>query len=172
MSDTIPQGIPRCAINLLARPEWFADPSVVYRVKLAPANWLARLISDPRVNNSSVSAITLGRTIYYRELDRFDPHTPEGLALLAHEIKHVEQYEQDRLVMFNFNYVWAFLRKGYGKNIPYEAVAYALQNTVVEHLRREFAANTGLASCQEKAPPHTPNLAFVKSRPGRFHIPV
>lgn len=171
MSETIPQGVPRCAINLLARREWFADPKVVNRVRLAPANWFARLISHPRVNKSRVSAITLRRTIYYRKLDRFNPHTPEGLALLAHEIKHVEQYEQDGTLTFNFNYIWAFVRKGYGKNIPYEAAAYALQNTVVEHLQREFAANADQASCREKAPPHTPNDAYVKSRPGRFHIP-
>jgi hypothetical protein len=157
---------------LLARPEWFADPDVIQRVRLAPANWFARLISHPRVNKSDVSAITLRRTIYFRKLNRFSPHTPRGLALLAHEIKHVEQYERDGLLRFNFNYIWAFLRRGYGKNIPYEAAAYALQNTVQEHLQREFKANASSDPCREMAPPHTPNGAFVKARPGRFHIPI
>ena len=171
MND-LPAKIPACAVNLLARKEWFADLTVFERVKLSKTTSVARLLSDPRVNRSDVSAITLRRTIYYRKLDRFDPHTPKGLALLAHEIKHVGQYERDGLARFNFNYIWAFLRRGYGRAIPYEAQAYALQYTVRDHLEREFAANAGLHNCKQMVLPHDPNTAFVKARPARFHIPM
>jgi hypothetical protein len=156
----------------LAREEWFDDPGVVERVKLSRARWYARLLSSPRINRSDVSAITLRRTIHYRKPDRFNPHTPEGLALLAHEIKHVEQYLRDGWIRFNLNYVRAFLRGGYGKSIPYEAEAYALQDAVVEHLQDEFTANQGTDPCQEMNTPHTPNDSFVKAKPGRFRIPV
>jgi hypothetical protein len=101
MSGSIPDRIPACAVNLLARKEWFSDPTVVERIKLSKARWYARLLSNPRINRSNVSAITLRRTIHFRRLDRFNPHTPEGLALLAHEAKHAEQYERDGLIKFN-----------------------------------------------------------------------
>jgi hypothetical protein len=169
---TIPQGIPRCAISLLAREQWFPDHDVLTRIRLAPASRFAQFVSSPRFNKRSVSAITLGKTIYYRKSDRFDPHTPRGLALLAHEAKHVEQQERDGIVWFHIIYLLDYRRFGYGRQIRYEKEAYALQDKVIEHLVKEFAANTGNAPCCEMAAPHTPNDTFVKSTPGRFYFPV
>jgi hypothetical protein len=172
MNNTIPEGIPRCAMTMLAREEWFADIDILEKITLAPATWFARFVSSPRFNRRSVSAITLGHTIYYRKLDRFDPHTARGLALLAHEAKHVEQQERDGVVWFHINYLLDYRRYGYGKKIRYEKEAYALQDKIMAHLVKEFTANAGQRPCREMAPPHTPNEAFVKSTPGRFYFPV
>jgi hypothetical protein len=172
MNAAIPQGIPRCAINLLAREQWFSDPDVLTRIRLAPANRVAQFVSSPRFNKGNVSAITLGHTIYYRKLDRFDPHTSRGLALLAHEAKHVEQQERDGIVWFHLIYLLDYRRFGYGRKIRYEKEAYALQDKVMAHLVKELAANAGSAPCCEMAVPHTPNDAFVKSTPGRFYFPI
>jgi hypothetical protein len=167
MSNSLPETIPACALNLLAREEWFADPQVTERVKLAEPNWLARIITSPPFNRGDVSAVTLGHTIYYRKQERFDPHSTAGLALLAHEAKHVEQYEREGLIKFCAKYVLAFLSKGYGRSIPFEGEAYELQEKVKTHLESEFADNHGHASCQEMGPPHTPNGAYVKATPER-----
>jgi hypothetical protein len=165
MSDSLPEKIPTCALNLLAREEWFADPQVLSRVKLAEPNWLARLLTSPPFNRGDVSAITLSHTIYYRKLDRFNPHTAGGLALLAHEAKHVEQYEREGLLKFCVKYVWAFVFKGDGRSIPFEGEAYDFEDKVEAHLETEFADNQGRDPCQEMGPPHTPNDAYVKATP-------
>lgn len=167
MSNSLPEKIPACAINVLAREEWFADPQVLARVKLAEPNLLARIITSPPFNRRKVSAVTLGHTIYYCKRERYDPHSPDGLALLAHEAKHVEQYEREGLVKFCAKYVLAFLSKGYGKSIPFEGEAYQFEGKVETHLEQEFADNQGRASCQEMGPPHTPNGAYVKATPER-----
>src|SRR5512134_2887359 len=44
MSSQIPRRIPRCAVNLLARAEWFADPLVVSRARLGEAKGIPRLL--------------------------------------------------------------------------------------------------------------------------------
>ena len=165
MSDSPPEKIPACALNVLAREEWFADPQVLSRVKLAEPNWLARIITSPPFNRGDVSAVTLGHTIYYRKLQRYDPHATEGLALLAHEAKHVEQYEREGLLKFCVKYVLNLLRYGNGREIPYEEEAYELEKRVETHLEREFADNQGRNTCQEMGPPHTPNGAYVKATP-------
>jgi len=165
MSNSLPGKIPACALNLLAREEWFTDPQVITRVKLAEPNWLARIITSPPFNRGDVSAVTLGHTIYYCKQERYDPHSTEGLALLAHEAKHVEQYEREGLVKFCAKYVLAFLSKGYGRSIPFEGEAYEFEEKVEAHLLQEFTDNPGRASCQEMGPPHTPNSAYVKATP-------
>ena len=110
MSEKLPQRIPACAVNMLARPEWFADPEIVTRVQLTEASRIARFISSKRFAGTGVSAITLGHTIHIRKPERYNPHTPSGLALLAHEIKHVEQYEQHGPLGFYTRYLWDYAR--------------------------------------------------------------
>src|SRR5262249_44322675 len=48
-----------------------------------------------------VRAVTLGNHIYMR-LGRYDPSTPEGLALLGHELFHVGQYRNGMTVISYF----------------------------------------------------------------------
>ena len=162
MSDKLPAKIPACAANLLARPEWFADPEIVNRVKLTEASRIARFLSSKRFANTEISAITLGHTIHIRKPEKYNPHTPSGLALLAHEIKHVEQYEQGRL-RFYPRYLGDYIRGGY-KKVRFETEAYAFDQMVENHLKDEFRANSD-APCQEQTDPHTPNDAFAKIKP-------
>ncbi|HPH96229.1 MAG TPA: DUF4157 domain-containing protein [Anaerolineaceae bacterium] len=44
-------------------------------------------------------ATVLGRTIYFRE-SYYDPTTPAGLGLLAHEVMHVKQTKEAGLLFF------------------------------------------------------------------------
>jgi|GEM_PF-1008702 len=174
MSTRIPRQVPACAVNLLARPEWFSDPAVVARATLAEANALARFLSSPRFSGTeNIWAITLGNTIYIRLLEMYDPHTPVGLALLAHEIKHVEQYEREGLVSFFAKYVQSYAGKGgYSSAVNFETEAYEFQKQVEAHLTQEFANNPGIACCQEMTDPHTPNPNFFKTVPAVFRFPA
>ncbi|MCP4536405.1 MAG: DUF4157 domain-containing protein [Chloroflexi bacterium] len=163
MSDKLPAKIPACAANLLARPEWFADPEIVDRVQVRKASRFARFISSKRFANTEISAVTLGHTIHMRKPEKFDPHSPSGLALLAHEIKHVEQYEQRGRLKFYTSYLWDYARGRY-KKVSLEKQAYEFDKVVEDHLKDEFRANSD-APCEEQADPHTPNDAFAKIKP-------
>jgi hypothetical protein len=168
MTDLIPERIPDCAVRLLARPEWYVDPDVVRRAKLKLATGVVAFLSSERFSKGRTKAITLGKTIYFCGAEQFQPHTPNGLALIAHELKHIEQYERDRLLGFYARYLWGYLRYGYGKDIGYESTAYALEAVVRTHLRQEFDTNTGQNPCLQMGEPHTPNPAFVLQTPVRF----
>jgi hypothetical protein len=170
MAYPIPAKIPPCAAKMLARPQWYADPGMVARAKLAPANWFARLLSSPTFAKVKIDAITLCKTIYFRDLDCYDPHTIEGLALLGHELKHVEQYERYGFFSFYFRYLTSYLKGGYGENVPMEAEAYALQRQIDSHLRSEFYANPGRHHCVEMADPHTHNQKFALQISSPFHF--
>jgi hypothetical protein len=63
---------------------------------------------------STVSGITLGRTIWLA------PAAPFAPELLLHELRHVHQFQEDRA--FPLRYVWRSLRHGYLGN-PYESDA-------------------------------------------------
>lgn len=147
MPTQIPDRVPECAANLIARPEWFHDPSIVLRVNLRQATGFARFLSSSRFAKRAIVAITLGHTINFREKDGFNDQTAAGLALLAHELKHVEQIERDGLVRFYVNYLRDYLRYGYGEKIAYEGEAYALQRQIRLHLKREFSDNHPIHPC-------------------------
>jgi hypothetical protein len=168
MSELIPERIPDCAERLLARGEWYADPGVVRRTKLKLASGLAAFLSSERVSKVKTKAITLGRTIHFCDADHFQPHNAKGLALIAHELKHVEQFERYKPVKFYAKYLWGFIRHGYGKEIDIEATAYALEAAVKAHLRDEFTANAGRNPCLQMDEPHTPNPEFALTVPARF----
>ena len=159
----LPVKIPPCAVSMLTRPGWFADVGVIGRARLGEATGLAWLISSRFFAHQPIAAITLGHKISFRMLDNYDPHTAWGLALLAHEIKHVEQYEKDGWFRFYVKYIWAYVLHGYGPLVPFEAEAVEFQRQVEEHLTAEFESNPGCQICQEMDEPHTPNAAFVKS---------
>jgi len=63
---------------------------------------------------STVSGITLGRTIWLA------PAAPFAPELLLHELRHVHQFQEDRA--FPLRYAWRSLRHGYLDN-PYETDA-------------------------------------------------
>ncbi len=167
----LPEKVPPCAVNMLARREWFADPGVVSRARLGEATGLAWLLSSRFFARIEIGAITLGRTVRFRLLDNYDPHTSWGLAFLAHEIKHVEQYETDGWLKFYLKYIWAYVFHGYGESVPFEAEAYEFQRQVEAHLTAELESNAGRQPCKEMGEPHTPNDAFVETTPPVFRYP-
>lgn len=174
MSVTIPKKLAPCAVNLLARPEWFADPGVVARANFAEANAIARFLSSPRfAGRDDIWAITLGGTIHVRMPAAFDPHSPIGLSLIAHEIKHVEQYEREGLFNFMRKYILSYRAEGgYSSAVAFETEGYEFQKIVEQHLVNEFWDNWGIACCVERAEPHTPNPNFFKTVPAVFRFPV
>jgi hypothetical protein len=162
MNQIIPDHCPECVISILNRSEWFRNPGIVRRVCLNYARGLPWILSSSFFSRQTIGAITLGNTVYFRLEDQYNPHTPSGLAFLAHEIKHVEQYERDGLINFYTHYLMGYLRNGYGKLISYEGEAYAFQVAVYAHLEMEFRQNHEVQPCLELDAPHTPNPAFNK----------
>jgi hypothetical protein len=156
---------------MIARPQWFGDTATVARTVLSEANWIARLLSSRALAGTEIGAITLGKTIYFRNPDLYDPHTAQGLAFLAHEIKHVEQFERHGIVGFYIKYVRDYFRGGYGRGIEFEDEAYEFQQVVARHLREEFSNNPSIDICQEMDEPHTPNLTFARTVPEVFQFP-
>ncbi len=158
---TLPPRLPECCIRVLARPGWY-DLELLQRVRLRPANLFVRAISSPRVAGTEVAATTIGNTIYFRQLEQFDPHSPAGLALLAHEIRHVEQYlAHGGVVRFSVDYVLQYMRGGYGTEISFEAEAYHIGSVVYAHLEEEFAYNGGQVLCQVTPAGHNPNPQYT-----------
>jgi len=170
MLQQLPVRLPPCAVNMLARLEWFAQPALISQARLAEAKGLVRLLSSRALARQEIAAITLGETIYFRSLDYYNPHSAPGLALLAHELKHVEQYKPRGLLNFYATYVWDYLRHGYGEMVRFEAEASDLQRQVQAHLEAELAANLSQRFCLELAEPHSPNGAFVKTTPTPFRF--
>jgi hypothetical protein len=165
-----PQKIPACAAYMLARQEWFDDPTVVNRARVAQAGRLARFLGHKRFSDTDVAAITLGHTIYFLKSEKYAPHTPAGLALLAHEIKHVEQYERQNRLVFYAQYLWDQVRHSYA-NVRFEREASALQKQVKKHIQDEFETNLYRSPCRHQAGPHAPNHAFVRRPPQAFIPP-
>jgi hypothetical protein len=79
------------------------------------------------LGRSTVSGITLWHTIWLSSDAVIEPE------LLLHELRHVHQFEADRL--FALRYAWCSLRHGYTNN-PYEADAraFAARRLVDSHL--------------------------------------
>jgi hypothetical protein len=76
------------------------------------------------------SAVTRGHRVYVRpHACRFD--TPEGLALLAHELVHVGQYRRGATWLA---FLLSYLRHGY-ENSPLEREARATARRVLEAAR-------------------------------------
>jgi len=84
------------------------------------------------------SAVTLGRSIHFVK-GHYQPDTPYGLGLIAHELVHVGQYRRYGFVGFLVRYLWQLLRARlrYGEHLPLEQPGYALQRQVEAALRQE-----------------------------------
>ena len=86
-----------------------------------------------------------GRTIYLRK-GVFQPETTDGLALLAHEIAHCQQFERVGTLRFLLRYGWAY---GWNRlrgmnhnaaylNIPFEIEARLIEDLAFETLQQEL----------------------------------
>lgn len=60
------------------------------------------------LGQSTVAAVTLGRTIFLAPRTRLDPE------LLLHEFRHVQQFGESK--SFPLHYIWESLRRGYHMN--------------------------------------------------------
>ena len=159
----IPTTAPACVLHMLGRSIWFADPTVIQRAKLAPANRLASFVSGPTFSKrTDIAATTLGHMIYFHGPHHFDPHSPGGLSLLAHEFKHVEQIERRGWFNFYLNYLFHYLRSGYGESMPQEAEAYEFGRVVYAHIQAEMSANAGRPFCLFADGEHRPNPDFIQ----------
>ena len=86
-----------------------------------------------------------GSTIYLRK-GVFQPETTDGLALLAHEIAHCQQYERLGTRRFLVRYVWAYCRnrlRGMNhdaayRDIPFEIEARRIEDFVFETLQEQL----------------------------------
>jgi hypothetical protein len=78
-------------------------------------------------------AVTVYNDIYIRA-GEYDPTTPEGLALLAHELYHVGQYRRKELT--RAAYVWEALRHGGAGDNKYEKPAYEFGDAVENALEK------------------------------------
>lgn len=166
MTAPLPSTVPGCVVNLLARPEWFPDSSVFSRARLAPPNWLARRLTDPRFSGGKICAITLRHTIYVLDTEEFNLDCPHGLGLLAHEVKHIQQYERDHLIPFYVKYLWSYIsHRGYKSSLNYEAPAYDFQREVESHLQTEFDNNAGVDYYREVNGQQVANPAFITTTP-------
>lgn len=158
--DPIPERLPPCAVRMLSRPEWFSDPGLFSRSRLAKAGWLPRFLSHRRFTGTEIGAITLGHTIHFCKAELYTPHTLRGLALLAHELKHVEQFEREGMQRFYRQYLWEYRKHGYSDEISLEAEAYQFERQVLTHLMKEFKYNTGRSICWHEGGPHVANNEF------------
>ncbi len=70
-------------------------------------------------------AVVLYHRIYLRA-GAYQPGTPQGMALLGHELMHVAQYLAGMTI---WRYVWS-CRYGY-RNSPYEVQAYAMESRIL-----------------------------------------
>jgi hypothetical protein len=59
-----------------------------------------------------MAAITLGDHVLIRS-GRYDPDTPRGLALIAHEAMHVAQYRRHGRIGMAARYLWGQLKCGF-----------------------------------------------------------
>jgi len=128
--------LPQEAIESLKRKEWFSDPSVVDRARAVNLPFCPRYIARRR------TAITLGHLIIFTKPQYYDPCSIQGLALLAHELKHVEQYKIGGIFRFLWRYLREWFKVGYDLDRhPYEKEAYALQKRVKKRLKGEWTRN-------------------------------
>ena len=124
--------LPEQAKRALKRKEWFVDPYIIDRARLFVLPCCPRFFSERR------SAITLGHLVIFTKPGYYDPYSVRGLALLAHELKHVEQYRREGLVRFLWRYLSHWLKVGYDlKNHPYEREATEFEARVQAQLQKE-----------------------------------
>ena len=117
---------------------WFPtlDLASVRIVQSGPASWFVRSVLHQ-------GAMTVAPYIFYGR-SRLNPTDHASLALLAHELKHVEQYRALGHARFLLQYARDLIAaKGhYSRDLPLEAPCYALQAQVKLAL-------------DQAAPPHT-----------------
>jgi len=88
--------------------------------------------------NSDVEGFTFGNDLYFRQ-GSGNPYTVSGLALIGHELRRSQQYQESN--GFAPSYLWQQITKGYSEN-QYEQEAYGLQAVI-----REILIQRGGSTC-------------------------
>lgn len=88
----------------------------------------------PWYTPGEMEGITRGNDIYFKN-GYYDPCTPEGMALLGHELVHVGQYRNG---MTWYKYFWES-RNGYDPNNKYEKPAYEMGSKIQNDLTKSGA---------------------------------
>jgi hypothetical protein len=104
---------------------WFPelDFDRVRLVHSGPISWFVRSVLHQ-------GAMTIAPFVFFGR-NHFDPVSPGSLALLAHELRHIEQYAQMGHVRFLTTYLRDRIKAGhYSHDLPLEAGPYALQDEV------------------------------------------
>jgi hypothetical protein len=108
---------------------WFPDLDFgrVRLVHEGPVSWFVRTVLRQ-------GAMTIAPFVFFGK-HRYDPSSARSLALLAHELRHVEQYAKMGRLRFLFTYVRDRIKAGrYSRDLPLEAGPYALQEEVMATL--------------------------------------
>jgi hypothetical protein len=109
---------------------WFPDLDMqsVTLVHGGPVCWFVRSVVRQ-------GAMTIAPYVFYGK-SSFEPASARSLALLAHELKHVEQYRARGRIGFLIKYFIDKARNGfkYNENLPLEKEAYELQREVEKKL--------------------------------------
>lgn len=83
-----------------------------------------------------MSAVTVAYWVIFRQ-GKYDPVTPRGAALIAHESYHIGQVRQLGVLRFFTRYLWGQFRCGFHHDRhPMEIPAIALQRRVWAELDR------------------------------------
>ncbi len=124
--------LPQQAKRALKRKEWFPEPGILDRARTVILPFCPRYITSRR------KAITLGHLIIFTKPQYYDPRSLQGLAVLAHELKHVEQYRREGLLRFLWRYLSHWLKVGYDQaRHPYEREATEFEACVQAQLQKE-----------------------------------
>ena len=109
---------------------WFSNLDIqsVKLVHGGPVCWFVRSVVKQ-------GAMTVAPYVFYGK-SSFDPSRVRSLALLAHELKHVEQYRERGHLGFLVKYLTDKARNGfkYSETLPLEQQAYELQREVEKKL--------------------------------------
>lgn len=104
---------------------WFPDLDFA-RLRLVhsgPVAWFVRTVLRQ-------GAMTIAPFIFFGK-HQYDPASPRSLALLAHELRHIEQYAELGHARFLFTYARDRIKaRKYSRELPLEAGPYAIQDEV------------------------------------------
>ncbi len=118
----------------VALQPWFPwlHPDRVRLVSGGPVCWFVGSVLHKR-------AMTFSPFIFFR-YGAYDGSSLSSLALLAHELKHIEQYRTYGHPRFLVRYFWDLARSRfrYNRDLPLEADAYAIQAEVESRLRERL----------------------------------
>lgn len=117
------QGVEAIPLHIRAALESYYDLQVLDAVRFQVGNGVALNAANTMLQNPDVNAVTLLDIIVFRHAE----DAQNNVALWAHELKHVQQYQQWGAAQFASNYTRDYR--------TVEAPAYAIQSQVERALR-------------------------------------